>query len=384
MYYKNIIVGGGIAGLTLGFYLQKLGEPYLLLEKESSFGGRAKNVDFHGVNIPLGAGVIRQEDKCIRDLVKELGLTLSSWESDMKLHPTIHISEENKAKMISQLKKVYDGGKFSGTFRQFINLNFTAEFIMKFEQIVGHNDFWGADVNDVMKHYPFNELLVFPSTISAVVGGWNVVIDALVKNCDKSSLRTNEPVVEIDCEEKLINNKYTYDRLFLCGDATLKVFAEKLPKKIGETLNHISSVPFIRLYTLHPEKFTVPFLKVPTILQKMIPITDTVLMSAYTENYQAETLKEILEKKKALRDINSLIKNSIYGSNYTVSKATDFTWKWWEHGIHYYKPHAKQLVKWENNVYLLGEMGSDNQGWVEGAIESVYAVICELFSEKCL
>lgn len=388
MFYKNIIVGGGIAGLTLAYYFEKLGENYILFEKADHFGGRAINIDFHGANIPLGAGVIRKDDKCVRNLCKELGLELNTWESTMMLHPTIHVSLHEQKWMIRKIKSVYtkNAEKITGNFREFINTWFPAEFVMKFEQIVGHNDFWEADVKDVMIHYPLNELLVFPAEISAIQGGWNVLVDKLV-DVTRTNLRAETGVVSIDWDSKTIETddgkKYTCKRLFLCGDISLKNISLNLPKGIMNTLDHIQGVNFLRMYTYHPQKFDVPFLKVPTILQKLIPISDTVLMSAYTEDYQSNALKNILERKAPLYYVNKLIKNSIADTGFTVTPAIDVAWKWWEAGIHYYTPHKNPLVKSAAGVYLLGEMASDNQGWVEGAVESVYKTICKIY-EKCL
>lgn len=47
---------------------------------------------------------------------------------------------------------------------------------------------------------------------------------------------------------------------------------------------------------------------------------------------------------------------------------------YWEHGIHYYKSSHQGDHKnfiYDNNIYVIGEMVSHQQGWVEGAIHSV-------------
>jgi monoamine oxidase len=56
---------------------------------------------------------------------------------------------------------------------------------------------------------------------------------------------------------------------------------------------------------------------------------------------------------------------------------------WWEEGVHYYKPVGKssiskiikKLSKPTKNIYVLGEVVSKKHGWVEGAIQSVDAII---------
>lgn len=77
--------------------------------------------------------------------------------------------------------------------------------------------------------------------------------------------------------------------------------------------------------------------------------------------------------------------NIIY-SKYNITKAKDIIFKYWDEGIHYWLPSDRLLTEIEkkneklflenlihpfNNIYIAGEMISRNQGWVEGAIESV-------------
>jgi monoamine oxidase len=57
---------------------------------------------------------------------------------------------------------------------------------------------------------------------------------------------------------------------------------------------------------------------------------------------------------------------------------------YWEHGTHYYKPLSArwkdrdEFIRYAQNpvagIYLVGECISKNQGWTEGALESVRAV----------
>ena len=58
--------------------------------------------------------------------------------------------------------------------------------------------------------------------------------------------------------------------------------------------------------------------------------------------------------------------------NYDVSETKDFISAYWKHGIHYYRPNSninKVLSEYEKNgLYFIGEMVSNNQGWVEGAV----------------
>jgi phytoene dehydrogenase-like protein len=54
--YDYIIIGGGLAGLTINYYLTNKYKT-LLLEKNNFIGGRAIEGKFHGEHIKLGAGI---------------------------------------------------------------------------------------------------------------------------------------------------------------------------------------------------------------------------------------------------------------------------------------------------------------------------------------
>jgi len=63
----------------------------------------------------------------------------------------------------------------------------------------------------------------------------------------------------------------------------------------------------------------------------------------------------------------------------TTNDVDDVIFKYWKEGVHYYKPLKSEklnkiIKKLQNpikNFYVVGEMLSHGQGWVEGAIESV-------------
>jgi len=51
-----IIIGAGIAGLYLGYKLQKEKKDFIILEKDMMCGGRVRVDTFEGESVVLGAG----------------------------------------------------------------------------------------------------------------------------------------------------------------------------------------------------------------------------------------------------------------------------------------------------------------------------------------
>ena len=72
--HEMIIIGGGISGLYFAYELKKQFPKISIhiLEKEGRIGGRMGSESFHGISLPMGAGVGRKKDKLLIKLLKEL------------------------------------------------------------------------------------------------------------------------------------------------------------------------------------------------------------------------------------------------------------------------------------------------------------------------
>ena len=79
MSVRVIVVGGGIAGLTAAYTLQKRGFEVVVLERNDEAGGRMRS-ELHGeFVVDRGAQFIASSYRNMRALVDELGLTSQVW-----------------------------------------------------------------------------------------------------------------------------------------------------------------------------------------------------------------------------------------------------------------------------------------------------------------
>ena len=75
--------------------------------------------------------------------------------------------------------------------------------------------------------------------------------------------------------------------------------------------------------------------------------------------------------------IEKIVINDIILTDFIICAWCDIVIAFWDEGVHYYKPTKdihktiKTLAKPAKNVYVVGEIVSYKQGWVEGAIQSV-------------
>jgi hypothetical protein len=101
-------------------------------------------------------------------------------------------------------------------------------------------------------------------------------------------------------------------------------------------------------------------------------------MIGYTDNEMAERLKDKLKNTEMNREFMCRLIEKSLGIRKNMLKMTAMRDYYWPVGTHYYKPsiaNYKSLSNPETNIYVVGEMVSKKQGWVEGALESVENVL---------
>jgi len=148
---------------------------------------------------------------------------------------------------------------------------------------------------------------------------------------------------------------------------------------------------FDRASTEIMKKYVQAFTVVKGPLQKLIPMDPSkgVYMVAYTDNQHATRLKAkgALENTPEAREMYSKwIKHALGIPDkelpLNITAIRDY---YWNDGTHYYAPLGDEfktrpdfIRKAQNpmkGMVIVGEMVSRHQGWVEGALESVDAVI---------
>jgi hypothetical protein len=174
---------------------------------------------------------------------------------------------------------------------------------------------------------------------------------------------------------------------------TIDTTKKLLPNKA--IYSDIEGQPFLRLYAKF-SKFSIPILKtyikgitfLPGPLQKIIPIDSNngVYMIAYNDNNNAISLKNHLKNTKENKELyQALIEKSfgITNGSLHIIAIKDY---YWPIGTHYYKPldQSKYISREnfieeaqhpEDGILVVGEAVSRNQGWTEGALESVKNVV---------
>jgi hypothetical protein len=126
---------------------------------------------------------------------------------------------------------------------------------------------------------------------------------------------------------------------------------------------------------------------VPGPLQKIIPMNENkgVYMIAYSDNENASFLKKYLEDIPKNREMFcDLLENALGIPNKSLELVAIKDY-YWPIGTHYYTPlsnkyeNREEFIRKaqhpENGILVVGEVVSDNQGWTNGALSSVKAVL---------
>ena len=318
----------------------------------------------------------------------------------------------NVNKIFTMLKKEYlkdekGTSKENKTFKQFAKPLLGAKLYEQFIVSTGYTDYENEDVSQTLYKYGMDDNT---GGLNGLYIPWKQLIQTLVHKIGSQFVRASSNVtsIKLNVEETNVNKtcgKYilqtdkgtTYycDKIILATTITgiQKLLPQILNKTQYSVYNYIKGQPFLRLYAKFPKasadimrQYVPTYTIVSGPLQKIIPISKEkgVYMIAYSDNANAEVLKDHLENnaKNRLFFANLLEETlNIPSNTLQITALLDF---YWPVGTHYYSPLPKGIPVNEYidkvqhplpNVLVVGEVVAENQGWTEGALESVAKVL---------
>jgi hypothetical protein len=393
MIYDYIIIGSGFGGLYTAYNIKKTQpeKKFIILEKNNEIGGRCGYISFHGMNVPIGAGIGRKDtNPLLIELCKELKInikeTLSVVEYSSVLENYFDIN-----KILEYLRKKYNKNKQmyrKMTFREFGTSILGEYYYNLFVLSNGYSDFEDASVPETLYDYGIEDnaggwiKLFIP---------WSELLQKMVQHIHPENIIFNKEVHGI---AKMID-KYdvmttgtTYSTNKIIIATTINGIRKLLPQY--PIYKQIHGQPFIRIYAkfdksieLYVKEYTV----VPYPLQKIIPMNHEkgIYMIGYADNKNAMILHDYIRNNSNKNIIFQKLVEKSLGIPENYAQIIDMIYIFWENGTHYYEPLSDEYddreefirlaQKPEPNIYVAGEAVSKCQGWVEGALESVKAII---------
>jgi hypothetical protein len=412
-----IIIGSGIAGLYAAYQIKRLAPAnttFLILEKNPKkwMGGRIGNDTFYGADVVVGAGVGRKsKDHALIQLLKDTKVPYSEFVSTRNYIPPFQPTDlmDEMRTLKAEYKKHPDQYRHK-TFKQFFIEVFGAKLYKDFVITAGYTDFENADIYETLYHYGMDDNVAGWTGLSL---SWKALVDTLYAKIGKEHFKFSAEVKRIQkiedgfhpttpfggFEITTAGNKHYYANKVVVA-TTIDAVRRIIPGASARTsiYQQIHGQPFLLVYakfdhasTEVMKKYVTAFTPLTGPLQKIIPMDPSkgVYMIAYTDNQHATRLKAkgALENTPAAREMYSKwIKNALGIPDkeppLNITAIRDY---YWNDGTHYYAPLGDEFkTRGEfirkaqhpmKGMLVVGEMVSRHQGWVEGALESVDAVI---------
>jgi thioredoxin reductase len=402
-YYDIIIIGTGIAGLFSAYNIKNTSPDtsFLILEKYKKewIGGRSSNEMFRGTPVVTGAGVGRKDkDKLLIKLMNEIGVKYTQFESKINYANTF--TPVDIMQIMRKLKTEFINHQelHNKTFKDFFIKTLGAKLYKLFIISSGYTDYENADLYDTLYNYGMEDN---KGGWTGLYIPWKNMVDNLFQTIGKNHFRFSSDVVEIKkMKDKpcLFQIKTETGTVYNCNRvviATTITGIQKLVSHKSSLYKQIHGQTFLRLYakfnkesTEIMKKYVPSYTIVPGPLQKMIPMDPDkgIYMIAYSDNDSALLQKKYLKNSVENRNVYcDLIEEALGILPKGQLKILDMKDYYWSVGTHYYEPlhgdfktrkefiHKAQHP--ENGILVVGEVVSKNQGWVEGALESVNLVL---------
>jgi hypothetical protein len=405
--FDVIIIGGGIAGLYSAYKMKELDPSVnlLLVEAEDHLGGRAGNYNFHGQSVPIGAGVGRKKkDKLLIKLLDKLKIKyrnfMASSQYANSINPVCNLKE-----MFLYLKNEYSNDKDrKKTFKQYAKPKLEEKYGVNsykyFTICSGYTDYEKESAYDTIYDYGFDDNY---SDWPAMAFSWNELVELLASNVGhrniKKSCCVKKLIKNADGNYSVLCNKENFSCKNIIIATTIDSVLDLLPN--NGIYKQIKGQEFLRVYG----KFSKESMQVmneycpkTTIvsgpLHKIIPMNAEkgIYMIAYTDNQGARDLEKYKKNTKKNRDVLCRLLEIALEITPNTLELEDMVDFYWEIGTHYFTPlkgNFKNRKEYcdiaqcpEENIRVVGELISMNQGWVEGALESVDNVIDINWSKK--
>ena len=394
--YDVVVIGGGIAGCYAAYRLLQL-HPQLrvkVFEAGSCLGGRARTETFSDVPVVTGAGVGRlHKDRLLLKLLRQLALKFSVFETAH--HITSCEADDpgvaSVARDFSRLVSAHRRGSFPPmTFKAFARPRL--EDYDSFVANAGYTDFEDADASDVLNHYSFEDNCTSWTAFSVP---WSALVAAMTRNIPCVLQRRVTRLARLPDGTLRIytsshpERQYTHARKVII--ATNAAGLRQLLPAYQKMYKHIHGQPFLRVYgAFEPASASILSRAIcesgvtvlpDSPLQKALHMKDNVYMVAYCDNANATYLRRHVSNKALLCALLERALKLEPGVLHMTAVRAYF----WEAGTHYFDPLHRPFASRQEflkaarhpapGVFVVGECIALHQGWVEGAFETVEAVL---------
>jgi len=377
------IVGGGIAGLYAAKSLVDRGvrDVVILEASDEGVGGRARMTTFGGIPVVLGAGIGRlAKDRRLRKLLGVLGVPENPFKVVVQSTSAASLRDVAKSVRESNAFARNPHAPFGKIARRVLGSSAYDAFLEKSL----YTNFERDDATDVILDYGVDDN---GGGWTGMAISWTALIRALAKKAPRIVLgRRVERISREKNGKSIVVDGERFDCVIVA--TTVDTVRRLFPRRA--IYKKIFGQPFIRTYATFDApsaailRRLVPVTTiVPRPLKKIIPMRKkkNVFMIAYADNADADAVRRVDADPRALE---AMLATALGGGGISL-RILDVQSHYWPIGTHGYDslpreyPDRRAFIRAAQRpapgMFVVGEMVSTNQGWVEGALESVDAVI---------
>jgi len=382
MDFDIIVVGAGISGLMAAYRISQKDQQSKIgiLEASERVGGRLLFEDFHDTNVPLGGSIIRNSDHRVLNLCRELGLEVGGFTSHLQSRNHVWVNQ-----FLSRIKEQMKGVEPSPSesVYEYLVRNFPPEEVDLFINNSTYRDFVDGNMRQFVRNYPLDDLIQPEGDgqqMFYVQGGYGKLVNRVVE------LVRQNPNIKIRLETRVKSLTYDGEGVQLQtsqGDAKSRFLVwatgersySSLPRNLQGKLHHVIGIPFIRVYGFSSVPIPdFPELVTPGVIGKVFPKSEKVFQIAYVEGDWAVRLAAMLGAKGSKPEQVNLMRQLLRQHLGREIPLDDLVYQYWSSGIHQYIEDKDGIVS-EGPLVVIGEAVSTNQGWVEGCLETVEAMM---------
>ena len=415
MKINNLIIGGGITGLYLA-YKSNINNT-VIVEKSYRLGGRIHTYDKQNMKYDTGAGRLSSNQKLIMKLISELKLDNDLIKIDKKKHYFLNnkyyknekeLFNDYNVKNYSGIDKLWKyvlNHKKSNDEKYLQNINLIAHLhnILDSHEVDLLLDTFGY-ISETVELNAYNAILTLKRDFDVEKNDFYFLLNGLSQVVNKLEIILQERGVKIlkgyylkdfnnitknaiIVSDDLTENNYKYKNIFftICRKDYFNIpFFRK--KKYMNVLNSVTEGRLMRIFAKYPlnKNGKAWFNNLPKLITDnpilfVIPMNPDsgLIQISYSDSYFAEYWNNMNTEEEIIENLNKYL-NKIYPDK-KIPNPEFITLHYWPSGVHYWKPKFNSLnirdqineIFNKDNIYILGETYSNNQAWIEGALDTV-------------
>jgi hypothetical protein len=334
---------------------------------------------FYNTTVSIGAGIGRKsKDHLLIQLLKRHRVKVN--EFTVQKRWLTELQEEESRDIIEKLKHTYNDTYDRGqTFKEYATRVLGQPLYKKFIKHYEYTDMEQADVFETLFYYGLEDNHNGWTGLSIP---WNQLLDKMMP----TNLVLNHRVQKI---QRAIKGGWLIDHKYYCNNVVLATTVNAVKKLLPwckSIYEQVNSQPFMRIYGKFNKENAQKMAEatqgtsviVNNQIKRIIPISEDVYMIVYSDNANATHVEKHVTGNNA--ESREWLCKKLEQVLHIPLKLTAIKKYYWIEGTHYYIPFTgnNTYEKWiqraqnpEPGLFVIGEMVSRDQGWVEGALQSV-------------